>query len=273
MRLLAVLSTALVSCGGACSPADPGSADAATAPDAAESADAGGTPVTPGDFSGRYTDSHGRRGHYVGWVPEGLVHPGALVFLHADDGGDTYEEWISPATKALATTHGMLAISLQEPDDGCWWAPRTTDDTRYVGELVADLLLDERSVDPARIVLVGKSGGAFFGAGVPALLGFPWGGAVIGLCGGDIPRLNGGDCDTDGDAPVADVPLFSASAPVVRYWFATTTNDEYRRYSVDAAEAFRAAGAEVTFRNVGHGGHCEFDLVGELGTALATLDP
>jgi hypothetical protein len=42
---------------------------------------------------------------------------------------------------------------------------------------------------------------------------------------------------------------------------------------VDAADAFRKAGADVTFRNVGSGDHCSFDLLAELTTALTTLDP
>jgi hypothetical protein len=251
-----------------CSANEPGRPDVSNTSDTPRVGD-----VTPGDFSGRYTDSHGRLGRYVGWVPEGVVRPGVLAFLHADDGGDNYAEWIDDATRALAKAHNMIAISVQEPDGSCWWAPRQEDNAHFFGDLVADLLIAARRVDPARVYLVGKSGGSFFASGVPALLGFPWGGAVVGLCGGDIPRRNGGNCSADTDPPVADVPLFSATAPTVRYWFATTTGDEYRRYSMDAANTFRTAGAEVTFRDVGSGGHCSFNLMAELTTALDALDP
>ena len=62
-----------------------------------------------------------------------------------------------------------------------------------------------------------------------------------------------------------------ADPSAVSYWFAGTRGDEWFRYAVEAAEDLRSAGAPVVLREVGAGGHCEFDLTAELATALDLL--
>lgn len=217
---------------------------------------------------GRHVAANGLEGEFLLFGDAAESSAGALVFLHADDGADTFDEWVGPEVRALAARQGLFLVSLREPDGGCWWAPRGEDDTAFLVDFLRFRVVGAWGADPRRIFLAGKSGGGFFASGVPALSGFAFGGAVIGLCGGDVPRRNGGDCATESDAPEADVPVVGADPEAVAYWFAGTRGDAWFSYAVDAAVRLRDAGAPVVLRDVGPGGHCEFDVVGELGRAL-----
>jgi poly(3-hydroxybutyrate) depolymerase len=227
--------------------------------------------VSAGGAFARFTDSTGRSGEFGLWSPPGPAR-GALVLLHADDGIERYAEWLAPAVRALAARHGLVLASLQEPDRGCWWAPRAGADARYVLDFLERELVAKRGIDRSRLFVAGKSGGGFLAAGLPARSGYAFGGAIIGLCGGDIPRLDGGRCEDDTDAPPAPDVAVPASPPALSLWFASTTGDEYLPYERAAAAYYRERGLPVVERSLGAGGHCEFDLVRELETAVEQVD-
>jgi poly(3-hydroxybutyrate) depolymerase len=227
----------------------------------------------PGPVLASHVDAAGRSGLYA------LIRPaprpgeslGALVFFHADGAADRFEEWISPEMSQIASRHGLLLVSMREPDGGCWWAPHARADARYVADFIEHVLVAQHGVDRRRLYLAGKSGGAFFAAGVPVHADTPFGGGVIGLCGGDVPRLDGGDCASEADAPAWSAHEMPSHFSGLRYWFASTA-DEYVDYTLDAAQWFGRRGVDVSWRPLPGVEHCAFDVTAELARALEAID-
>lgn len=231
------------------------------------------SPPDEGVLVGTHRDATGREGAYALQLPPNRSGPiGALVFFHADDGVRDYTEWMNDRLRSLAARHNLALVSLQEPDLTCWWAPRSADDSRYALDFIDQVLVGRYGVDRRRLFLAGKSGGSFFAAGLPAYANYDFGGGIIGLCGGDVPRLNGGDCDEETDAPAwTDAPK-PPSDLSLRYWFTSTSDDEWIDYSLDAAQHYASLGLHVDVTRATGGGHCEFDLESALEQALDAMD-
>lgn len=235
----------------------------------------------PDRDSATFTDADGTSGRYRLVVPDGVGEhgpPGALLFFHWDGGAPAYARQAAPRAE-LAAAHDLVVVSIQAPGRGCWWSPDVSGYARWVDALVRERLVRDRGVDPGRIFLTGLSGGADFAATFPFHSGFAWGGGVVALCGGDVPRLDGGDCATEASPPAAPLPAsLPDPARAVRYDFALAAGDELLPASLAAAELWRGLGVtHVRHRVVPGEGHCGFadGFAGlrELAEGLDYVDP
>lgn len=224
-----------------------------------------------------FTDDQGLEGGYRMIVPEGA--DGALLFFTWDGGGADLQRQ-ARLREEIATRHGLIVVAMRAPEGDCWWTPRVQAYARYVEAFVQRRLVEEQGVDPTRIFTTGLSGGSDFAAAFPYHTGFRYGGGVVALCGGDVPRLDGGDCAVEADPPPA--PALGLLDPAVyagvRYDFAIAANDELLDASRRAAAYYEAAGfTHVRHRVVPGDGHCGFDEGFEgleaLAAGLAYVDP
>lgn len=228
-------------------------------------------------FDGVFVDSSGRSGRYRLAVPPPSGEPlGVLFFFPWDGGGPAYAREAA-RREALAAEHHLVIAALRQPEGRCWWAPEVEDNARFVDELLRQELIEAQGVDPNRVFLTGLSGGADFAAAFPYHVGFAYGGGVVALCGGDLPRQNGGDCASEANPPEA--PPLAGPPPRldIRYDFGITADDSLRPASEAAAAYYRAAGFEVRHRVLPGSGHCGFDegfeAMGALAEGLDFVDP
>lgn len=217
-----------------------------------------------GPIHGTFTDGEGRTVRYQVSVPDALAagEPhGVLLFFPWDGGGASYVRE-ARIHAALAAEHHLVSVSVRQPEGTrCWWAPEVEGYARLVDALLRERLLGAYGLDPDRVFLTGMSGGADFAAAFPAHVGYRYGGGVVALCGGDVPRTDGGDCATEANPPEA--PLRSDLTPrqlaAVRYDFALTADDPLLAPSLAAAALYRGAGfTHVRHRVVAGTGHCGF---------------
>lgn len=209
---------------------------------------------------------------------------GVLMFF-GWDGGDEYYLEEADLHEPLAAEHRLVTVSMATPlidgsGSGCWWAPAVQDNAAFVAEFIEQRLIGELRVDPERVFLTGLSGGADFAAALPYHTDFTWGGGVVALCGGDIPRLNGGSCATEQDPEAAPAPtgLSDGVLSKVRYDFASTADDYLLENAEEAAAFYTGLGFErVRQRTVDGTGHCGFaegwEGLDTLADGLDYVDP
>jgi poly(3-hydroxybutyrate) depolymerase len=235
------------------------------------------------DVDATFTDDAGTTGRYRLIAPGDVERPGVLLFFTPDFAGDGYAAH-AERRAAIAAAHGLLAVAMANPDlppgNGCWWTPSIAAYTRYVDQFVARVLVGRYHVDPDRVFLTGLSGGSDFAAEFPYQTGWRYRGGVVALCGGDVPRLDGGDCVDQKDPPAAPPPsdLDGAALDGVRYDFAIDPTDPLLAASRASAAFYRDAGfGRVTHRLVAGDGHCGFadgfDGLDELAAGLDLVDP
>lgn len=108
-----------------------------------------------------------------------------------------------------------------------------------VEEFLQARLVDRLGVDTDRVFTTGLSGGSDFAASFHFHTDYRYSGGAVALCGGDIPRLNGGSCepDTDPDPAPAPTGLSAADLDRVRYDLAITS-DDFLLAHTEAATAF-----------------------------------
>ena len=201
-------------------------------------------------------------------VPEqtnGSAPPGVLLFFTEDFGNNGYRKQARLHAE-VAQAHGLLLVSMASPDapgdEGCWWAPQVKDNAAYVDEFLQVRLIGDLGVDPNRVFTTGLSGGSDFAAAFHLHTGYRYSGGVVALCGGDIPRLNGGGCDPEKDPEPAPAPtgLSAADLSRVRYDFAITADDSLLPNSQAAAAFYTELGfTRVRHRIVEGSGHCGFE--------------
>lgn len=191
--------------------------------------------------------------------------PGVLLFFTEDFGNSGYLD-AAELRADIAQEHNLILASMASPaapgDSGCWWAPQVEDNAAYADEFVQQRLVGELGADPERVFTTGLSGGSDFAAEFHFHTDYRYGGGVVALCGGDIPRLNGGGCepDTNPDPAAAPTDFTAADLDRVRYNF-TITSDDFLRDHSDAATAFytNLGFTHVNQRIVDGSGHCGFD--------------
>lgn len=230
-----------------------------------------------GTFDETFTDSTGATGDLRIIVPEDIADGGYGVLLFFSwDGGDGWYQEEADLHEPLAAEHRLVTVSMATPStqgtDGCWWAPAVEDNAAYVAEFIQQRLIDELRIDTDRIFLTGLSGGSDFAAAFHFHTGYAWRGGSVALCGGDVPRLNGGNCawETDPEpAPVPDsIPADALSG--VRYDFATTADDYLRENAEDATTFYTDLGfTHVQYRVADGSDHCGFSEGWEGLDALA----
>lgn len=238
-----------------------------------------------GTFDESFTDSTGASGDLRIIVPDDIAEGGygALLFF-SWDGGDKWYQEEADLHEPLAAEHRLVTVSLATPStqgtDGCWWAPAVEDNVAYVAEFIQQRLIDELRVDPDRIFLTGLSGGSDFAAAFHFHTDYRWRGGSVALCGGDVPRLNGGNCAFETDPPAAPVPdLIPAGARSgIRYDFAITADDYLRENSEDAAAFYSDLGfTHVQHRIASGSDHCGFtegwEGLDTLAEGLDYVDP
>ena len=116
-------------------------------------------------------------------------------------------------------------------------------------------------MDPERVFTTGLSGGSDFAAAFHFHTDFRYAGGAVALCGGDVPRLNGGSCEPEGDPAAAPAPtsLSQEALDQVRYDFAIVADDELRENSEEAAAYYQDLGfTSVRHRIVEGSGHCGY---------------
>lgn len=233
----------------------------------------------PDPERGVYTDDTGRRLRYRLWMPPpDPTRPlGALLFFPWDGGGAAYAR-AGARRAALAARHHLVLVSLRQPEGACWWAPEVEENTRAVERFLADELIGARGVDPGRVFATGLSGGADFASAFHHNTGFAYGGGVVALCGGDVPRLDGGDCEAELSPPAAPPRPVPAGRPDLRFFFAITEEDPLLAPSREAAAFYTGLGfTEVRHQLVPGRGHCGFaegfDGLDALAEGLAQVDP
>lgn len=240
-------------------------------------ASAGGDTVV----DGRHVDEAGHTGPWRMVVPAGVGEGhGVLLFFTWDGAGRAYRRQASRRA-SIAAEHDLAIVAMPPPDgQRCWWAPTVEENARFVEDFVRDELVGRRGVDPDRVFLSGLSGGADFAAAFPYHAGFAYGAGVVALCGGDVPRLDGGDCATEADPPAAPpraVPERVREA--LRFAFALTADDPLLAHARAAAAVWRDAGLTHVRDDVVPGaGHCGFadGFLGgtaELRAGLDYVDP
>lgn len=196
--------------------------------------------------------------------PDGAA-PGVLLFFTWDFGNQEYFDQAELHAE-LAQEHGLIVASMASPktpgDSGCWWAPRVEDNAAYVDEFVQARLVDELGIDTDRVFTTGLSGGSDFAAAFHFHTDYRYGGGAVALCGGDIPRLNGGGCEPDIDPEPALTPtdLSTDTLDAVRYDLSLTVDDFLREHAEAAAAYYDDLGfSHVRQRIVEGSGHCGFD--------------
>lgn len=222
----------------------------------------------------------GLSGAYRLVVPDALAasdRMGLLVFFHADGDVDSVASHADGlqgrgaksqlAVAALAVPHtGPVGSPPSDPAELCWWAPRARSNAEYVGAWIESVALAELGdrLDLARIYFAGVSGGGDFAAELNLHLGFRYGGGAVALCGGDLPRADGGSCVADPGPPVvdplpaaADLPPGAAASFV--YSFDLTADDSLRPLALAARDYYQGLGFSVLFGKPAGSGHCGFE--------------
>jgi hypothetical protein len=238
-----------------------------------------------GTFDESFTDSSGATGALRIIVPQDIADRdyGALLFF-SWDGGDRWYKDEADLHQPLAAEHGLVMVSMATPStpgtDGCWWAPAVEDNVAYVTEFIQQRLIRDLRINTDRIFLTGLSGGSDFAAEFHFLTDYAWRGGSVALCGGDLPRLNGGNCEWEIDPPEAPIPhdIPAGALEKVRYDFATTSNDYLRENAEDAADLYSDLGfTHVRQRIVSGSGHCGFtegwEGLDTLADGLNFVDP
>lgn len=232
-----------------------------------------------------FTDSAGALGKLRIIVPADIADGGYGVLLFFGwDGGNSYYQEEADLHEPLADAHRLVTVSLTTPttdsNSGCWWAPAVQDNAAYVAEFVEQRLIEDLRIDPERIFLTGLSGGADFAAAFHYHSGFAWRGGSVALCGGDIPRLNGGNCDFEVDPEAAPIPkrIPPDALSGIRYDFATTESDYLLENAEEAAAWYADLGfTHVRQRTVAGSGHCGFaegwEGLDTLADGLDYVDP
>ena len=231
-------------------------------------------------FDGSFGASNGLSGNYRMIVPDGTAGPkavGLLIFFHADGDVAAYQTHADNLAERGEQSHlAVAALSVPRigPPDGslptddadkCWWAPRQQSNAAYVDEWIQDVALPTlgAELDTARIYFAGVSGGGDFASALHLNLGFRYGGGAVALCGGDLPRQDGGSCVEDpGPDPLdplpglADVPQGATHAFV--YSLDSTKNDPLHDLVTEARDYYRGLGFLVWFDDPPGSGHCGF---------------
>lgn len=233
---------------------------------------------TAGDASGMHT-AEGLSGAWTRYVPASTEALGVAVLLHADD-ATPVAPTRDPRLRALAEERGLMLLAVDSPgpvDSGCWWSPHKHLRARYLDDLLRAAAFEASTIDRERIYLVGKSGGAFWASGVPFYGDWDWRGGIVGVCGGDVPRV---ESPTDWcaiseleDDPVLELTASQRNAASRwRAFFVSTSQDAWRHTSQAAATLFRDLGASVSEVDAGPGGHCELDAIGWMIDGLRWVD-
>lgn len=257
----------------------PDAAPAAAPPRVGAFGTSGGSGGAVGEWSAEHALGE-QRGAFTVYAPDPGGSVGVVVLLHADDGTPRRPVSRRPL-RALAEARDLLLVAIDSPgpvDSGCWWSPHKHLRTDYVVDLLETEIFARYDVDLDRVYLTGKSGGGFFAAGAPFYRPLPFGGGVVGVCGGDVPRVES-DVDwcafteTEDDPPYEPAP--AARAQVGRGWrlyLAHTSGDPWVRENDAAAALWRSTGAPVTQEIVGPGGHCALDDVAWLVRGISWVD-
>ena len=215
-----------------------------------------------------FTSSNGLAANVALVVPDSPSDQpplGVLLFFTEDFGNSGYLEQASLHAD-VAKEHNLVLASMASPDApgdaGCWWAPQVEDNTTYVDEFVQQRLVGDVGADTERLFTTGLSGGSDFAAAFHLHTDYRYGGGVVALCGGDIPRLNGGGCEPEADPDPAPAPtdLTSADLDRVRYDFEIVADDFLLGHSEAAAAYYTDLGfSTVRHRIVDGSGHCGFE--------------
>lgn len=237
----------------------------------------GAAPLHAGEpIDGEFSAS-GLSGSYRLIPPDGPLGPGSvglLLFFHADGGAGAFHEQadalvrrgeksrLAVAALTVPTEGGGLPT---DPADRCWWAPRAQRNAEYVGAWIDEVAAAELgdAIDFDRVYFAGVSGGADFAAELNLHLGFRFGGGAVALCGGDMPRADGGSCVGDLEPPLveplpgpADVPPGAADGFV--YSFDLTADDVLLPLAQQARSYYEGLGFRVLFATPAGSGHCNF---------------
>jgi len=267
----------------ACRAAGPGTPPASGSSDSGPS-DSGPGTTAPADLTATYTDADGTTGNYRLMVGAGVpASPGVLLFFDGDFLGKRFAA-DAAARVDIAAAHGLLVVSMQNPDlppgNGCWWAPEVEEYARYVDGFVSEVLVGQWGVDPSRVFLTGLSGGSDFSAAFGYHTGWRYGGGAVALCGGDVPRLDGGSCDESLDPPAAPDPdkIPAAALADYRYAYRIDATDPLYDYATASAAWYSDHGfAHVDLQVVAGSGHCGFvdgfDGIKQLEDGLDSVDP
>lgn len=208
---------------------------------------------------------------------------GLIVFFHSDGvvgsvksdanalAARGNESHLAVAALVVPWEGGGSGEPPSDPADQCWWAPRVQQNALYVKRWIEQVVDDELgdALDRDRIYFVGVSGGADLAAALNVHLGFLYGGGSVAVCGGDLPRSDGGSCFGP-DPPVLD-PLpgvndvSNGDADAWLYSFDTTLADPFRPLAIDASEYYSDLGFSVSFADLPGGGHCQFNEEGVFG--------
>ena len=195
----------------------------------------------------------------------GASASGVLLFFTWDFGNSEYLKQAKLHAE-IAQEHNLIVASMASPkasgDSGCWWAPQVEDNAAYVEEFLKERLIGDLGVDTERVFTTGLSGGSDFAAAFHLHADYRYGGGAVALCGGDIPRLNGGGCEPESDPDPAPAPtdLSTADLDRVKYDFAITSDDSLREHSEAAAAFYTDLGFSHVRQRIADGsGHCGFD--------------
>jgi hypothetical protein len=235
---------------------------------------------------GVFSASNGLSGGYRLLVPDGLEGAGSLgllLFFHADGDVDSFRTHAGNLAERGAKSRlavAALAVPRPGPADGtppsdpadqCWWAPREASNARYVGEWIEGVAAAELGdvLDPERVYFAGVSGGADFASALHLHLGFRYGGGSVALCGGDLPRADGGSCLAEPGPPVLDplpapAELPQGAAEAASYSFDLTKDDSLRPLALAARDYYEELGFRAWFGTPAGSGHCGFDETLEL---------
>jgi hypothetical protein len=241
---------------------------------------AGAEPV-----DGVFTASNGLSGPYRLVVPDEVPESlslGLLVFFHPDGDTATFRERADGfAERGRVSRLAVAALSVPrtdatdgspppDPADRCWWAPREASNAAYVDEwiqTVAAGALGAR-LDDERVIFAGVSGGGDFASALNVQLGHRYRGGAVAVCGGDLPRQDGGSCvgepvpDPLDPLPAkSDVP--DGATRTFRYSFDLTRDDPLLAFASEARAYYRGLGFPAALRKPRGSGHCGFDAPAE----------
>jgi len=221
-------------------------------------------------------------GDFTLWAPPDAneyAH-GVLALFHADDGTPRHPTH-RPRLRHLAKDLGLLLVAVQSPgpvDSGCWWSPHKQLRADYLVDLLQTEVFARYDVDPERVYLAGKSGGAFWASGVPFYRDLLFYGGIIGICGGDVPRQES-DVDwcaiseTEDDPPMTMDPTRGAAvAARWRLFLAHTSGDPWVQNNDEAAALYGDLGGSVAHIVTGPGGHCALNTLFWLETGVRWAD-
>jgi hypothetical protein len=190
---------------------------------------------------------------------------GALLYFSADFDNSEYVDQAELHAE-VAAEHNLVLASMASPsagdDSGCWWAPQGEDNTDYADEFLQERLIGELGASADRVFTTGLSGGAGFASSFHFFTDYQYSGGAVMLCGGDVPRLNGGGCEPQEDPEAAPAPtdLTAEVLSQVRYDFAITSDDFLLAYTEAGASFYEELGfSDVQHRIVDGSGHCGFD--------------